>query len=139
MQSNLLGLLVVLVLFLKSPCRGECSQPLRRIEPADLSALSVHELQLSGDLRFYRHIDPVTMQGAASLYTDRKEIPLDFRQFNLDIVLCPGHYVIKGHWSKENRLVVTAARLISDGSKRDVSIWTRSPARDHRIADTRTQ
>ena len=67
------------------------------------------ELKLTGELRFYRHIDPVTGRGAVALHTGGQEVPLDLRPFDKDILLRPGLYVIRGHWGKENRLVVTHA------------------------------
>ena len=71
--------------------------------------MSAGEVQVTGELRFYRHIDPVTGRGAASIDAGGEEIPLDFRQFTLDILLRPGPHVVKGHWSQDRRLVVTEA------------------------------
>jgi hypothetical protein len=98
-----------LVLFLTGPWWAAGSgqlTPSLRVDPSPSSAC---ELRLAGELRFYRHIDPVTGQGAVSLQADKEEIPLDFRQFPMDILLRSGPYVIKGHWGKQQRLVVTEA------------------------------
>jgi hypothetical protein len=109
MNSNLLKLGSVLVLSFPLPGWATGSKPLPQTERPELSTSSLHECQLTGELRFFRHIDPVTGHGAVSLFTEGKEIPLDFRQFKLDILLPSGFYVVKGHWSKEQHLVVTAA------------------------------
>jgi hypothetical protein len=74
-----------------------------RAEPTPPAA---RELRLTGEVRYYRHIDPVTGWGAVSLVADGKDIPLDLRQFTLDILVRPIRYEIKGHWSKEKRFVV---------------------------------
>jgi hypothetical protein len=66
-------------------------------------------VRVAGDLRFYRHIDPVTGRGAAAIHAGRTDVPLDFRHFTLDILLRPGRYVVKGYWSDQERLVVTEA------------------------------
>ncbi len=102
-------LVSVLAFFLTSPCWAVDSQPLPHLERIEPIAVTAGEQQVTGELRFYRHIDPVTGQGAVSILADGKESPLDFRQFKLDILLRPGTYLVKGHWSKDKRLVVTEA------------------------------
>jgi hypothetical protein len=69
-------------------------------------------VQVTGELRFYRHIDPVTGRGAAAIHAGGEDIPLDLRQFTLDILLRPGPHVVKGHWSEEQRLVVAEAHPV---------------------------
>ena len=110
MHSYLLRLAFVLKLFLACSCWADNSRPPGQTLGVDPSLTSSREMRLTGDLRFYRHIDPVTGQGAVSLHASGKEIPLDFRQFNKDILLRSGPHMVKGHWSKEQRLVVTEAR-----------------------------
>jgi hypothetical protein len=78
-------------------------------QPAGRSPADGEELRLTGELRFYRHIDPVTGRGAVSIFAGGKDTPLDLRQFTLDILLRPGPYIIKGQWGKEGRLLVTEA------------------------------
>jgi hypothetical protein len=109
MRTQLLRLAFVLALLLPSACWACGSHPLPRTDLVEPSALSAKEVTVKGELRFYRHIDLVTGHGAVYIYTGEKEIPLDLRQFKPDIFLQSGHYVVKGRWSKERRLVVTAA------------------------------
>ncbi len=109
MYPRLLSLASVLALLLASPgwgCNPRIPLPAERIKASPLPA---GEVQLTGELRYYRHIDPVTGQGAVEIHADGKDVPLDFRQFKLDIHIHPGTWKIKGQWSKEQRLVVTAA------------------------------
>jgi hypothetical protein len=109
MHSYVLRLAFVLVLFLTCSCWADNPQQPEQTLRVDPSLTSSRELRLTGDLRFYRHIDPVTGQGAGSLHAGGKEIPLDLRQFTKDILLRSGPHMVKGHWSKEQRLVVTEA------------------------------
>lgn len=118
MHNTFLRLASVLMLSLLSPAWAGSCQPLVPNQRVELSALDLRDLQLSGELRYFRHIDSVTGRGAVSLYVDGKEIPLDFRQFRLDILLPMGRYAVKGHWSKEQRLVVTAAHPTGDDSRK---------------------
>jgi hypothetical protein len=96
-------------LLLAFPCWAGGSRGLARADLRDPSALAPEDVQVTGELRYYRHIDPVTGLGAVSIHAGGKEIPLDFRQFKLDILLPSDIYTIKGHWSKERRFVVTEA------------------------------
>jgi hypothetical protein len=110
MHNQLVRLASLLALFLTSPCWAGSSPPLARGNLVGWPALPDTEVQVTGEFRWYRHIDPVTGRGAVSIYADGKEIPLDFRQFTLDILLRPGPHTVKGRWSKEQRLVVKEVR-----------------------------
>jgi hypothetical protein len=66
------------------------------------------QVRVAGELRFYRHIDPMTGRGAVALVASSQEMPLDFRRFELDILLRPGPYTVVGSW-EAGRLVVTEA------------------------------
>jgi hypothetical protein len=109
MHGRLLALASALWLALSSPCGADASAPPCRPSRAGTPAASVREVRLTGELRFYRHIDPVTGRGAASLHAGGEAIPLDFRRFETDILLRPGTYVVEGHWGAGGRLVVTGA------------------------------
>ena len=109
MHTQFQRLVSVLALLLSHSCWADTPRPLPCPELNEPAAVSAEKVQVAGELRYYRHIDPVTGRGAVSIHADGKEIPLDFRQFKLDILLPSGPYVVEGHWSKEQRLVVTAA------------------------------
>jgi hypothetical protein len=109
MHTHFQRLVFLLALSLNSSCWAGCSQALPHSDPTKPTAVSAEEVQLAGELRYYRHIDPVTGQGAVSIYADGKETPLDLREFKPDILLRSGPYVVKGHWGKEKHLIVTAA------------------------------
>jgi hypothetical protein len=110
MHNRFLTLASVLVLSLTPPGWAAGSGPLPRAVRAEPTPPPARELLLTGELRYYRHIDPVTGRGAVSLHADGKEIPLDFREFKVDILFRPGLYVVEGYWGEGRRLVVTAAR-----------------------------
>lgn len=105
MYSLLLGLAAVL----STPTAPICAESTGHV-PAEFGPLPKADSQVrfAGELRFYRHIDPVTGQGASAIVAGGQEVPLDFRRFELDILLRPGPYTVAGYWHA-GRLVVTEA------------------------------
>lgn len=103
MRNRLLSLASVVALSLTSPAHA-CVPP---AESAVAPAPS--EVRMTGELRFYRCIDPVTGRGAVTVVAGGREVPLDLRQLETDILLRPAPHVVKGHWGAGGRLIVTEA------------------------------